>query len=529
MEKSKSRVSFDKALLVFQVALLAVFALLFLLKAFTTLNWRMEHDTPLMHYTAFMMDMHHAVPYRDIFVTDMPGTFAFHYAIGKLFGYGDAPFRYVDLALLAILLAAIYGFMSRFGRWSALWAAILFGLVYLSQGQTMSLQRDYIGIIPISIALLCIPVKTGRPVGLWRFALIGLLFGMSALIKPHLAIALPIVLGAILAFRWNVQRRSGRDFLMCAAVSAASFMIPVGTALAWLAAHSALGPFKDILFKYIPLHNSLTGAHQSIYGLDRVLYLVKNTFTFGGFEALLLCALFAYHRVLDKDDDAATAISVSCLLLCTSIFAVYPAIAGMFWTYHYMPFAFFCVISMGLCFSERPRLSSGNFTYRMKETFPVLIVVIAITVQLPLFHYASSLAVDLRLGSEAHAPKKGRVDEIANWLKTRLRPGDLVQPLDWTGGSVHGMLIAEAKLATRFMYNYCFYHNINDPYIKKLRLIFINELVLSKPHFIIQMENTQLPTGGNTNHDFPELQKILDDYYAEAKKGDGYRILERRQ
>ena len=230
-------------------------AALFLLKAYTSLRWRMEHDTPLFHYAAFLMDKHHLVPYRDIFETSMPGTFAFHYLIGKLFGYGDVAFRYVDLTLLSALLVATYVFMGRFGRLVAIWAAILFGLVYLSWGQTMSLQRDYLGVIPIAFALLCLPVKTDIPVRLARFALIGLLFGLSVLIKPHLGIGLPIVFGTLLTFRWHSQRKSRLDFLKCAAVSGVSLLVPGEHCSGLVGCQFSANPVCNIMFfNYLPLH-----------------------------------------------------------------------------------------------------------------------------------------------------------------------------------------------------------------------------------------------------------------------------------
>ena len=227
----------DKALKAFQTSMLVMFAALLLLKALTTLQWRMAQDTPLLHYAAFLMDRHHLVPYRDIFETSMPGTLAFHYLIGKLFGYGDAAFRVVDLTLLAVLLVATFLFMLRFGRLVAVWSALLFGLVYLAQGQAMSLQRDYVGVLPIAFALLCIPDKAGTPVRLWRFLATGLLFGLSVLIKPHLAIAIPIVFATLLAFRRHSQARSTRDLIRCAAVTGVSLLVPVTLALAWLDAH----------------------------------------------------------------------------------------------------------------------------------------------------------------------------------------------------------------------------------------------------------------------------------------------------
>ena len=94
----------DKILFAIGTTTLIAAATLLLLVAFGSLGWRIEHDTPHFHYVAFLMDKYDRVPYRDIFDLQMPGTYAFHYAIGKLFGYGDLGFRIVDLGLLSVLL-----------------------------------------------------------------------------------------------------------------------------------------------------------------------------------------------------------------------------------------------------------------------------------------------------------------------------------------------------------------------------------------------------------------------------------------
>ena len=124
-------------------------------------------------------------------------------------------------------------------------------------------------------------------------------------------------------------------------------------------------------------------------------------------------------------------------------------------------------------------------------------------------------------------PKGGRVDEIADWLKSRLLPGDTVQPLDWTGGSIHAMLLAEAKLATRFIYDCHFYHHISSTYTQKLRESFIEQLHETTPRFIIEI-STRKPwvSGIDTTREFPKLKDFLDDYYKIAFKGDGYLIYE---
>jgi hypothetical protein len=116
-------------------------------------------------------------------------------------------------------------------------------------------------------------------------------------------------------------------------------------------------------------------------------------------------------------------------------------------------------------------------------------------------------------------------DEITNYLKENLKEGDKVQPLDWTGGAVHAMLISNAKIATRFIYDFHFYHHINSPYIIKLKKEFIQGLKQSHPKYIIQVfENRTWPNGPDTSLDFEELNSFLEQNYTIVKEGSGYRI-----
>ncbi len=521
---------FNKVLLNFQKTTLAILTGLFLLQVFNSLEWRMEHDTPLLHYTGFLIKTFDLVPYKDIFETSMPGTFAFHYLVGALFGYGDFAFRLVDLLLLGALLAVTYMFMRRFGRFPALWAVVLFGLIYLGEGQTMSLQRDYIGIIPIAFALLTIPARAHTAVSLYRFALVGLLFGLSVLIKPHLAIALPLIFGTLISFRWSVGSKSWLDFLLCGVVCVVSFCVPVLISVIWLAANSALQDFSDILFHYLPMHSAMAGSHHALAGQSRIAYLLLNSVKMGGYGILALVALFAYYRILRYvDTGKANAISVICLALCTIAYAVYPTIAGKFWNYHYMPFAYFCSLSVSLCLYTSSEPLPSNSSPKFRAALPFVIFLSALLLQINFPRYVARSFSEFQSGPEVHAPKGGRVDEIADWLKSRLHPGDTVQSLDWTGGAIHAMLIVKAELATRFMYDYHFYHHVSSAYTRQLRENFIKQLRNSSPRFIVEI-TTSKPwiSGTDTIREFPELRMFIGGHYKVAFKGDGYLIYEHR-
>ncbi len=522
--------SLDKALLAIHAAILTVFVGLLLLQAFNSLGWRMEHDTPLLHYAGFLIDEHGLVPYKDIFETSMPGTFAFHYLVGALFGYGDLAFRLVDLALLGALLVATFWFMARFGRLPALWAVVLFGVAYLGEGQDMSLQRDYIGIVPIAFSLLAIPGRISAAVHLGRFAIVGLLFGLSALIKPHLVIGLPIVFGALVTFRWHSKNKSLLDLVYCGAVCAASFLVPFLIAVFWLGSSSALSHFIDIYSQYLPMHSAVAGSNKNLTGISHVRYLVEGTLGLGGYSALFVCSLFAYYRASIYDNlDKVLVITTTSLFLCTAAYATYPTIAGKFWDYHYMPFAYFCSISSALCLFSWPDFSASSSLPCFRKALPLIILIGAVTLQGLLPRGVFRALSDLQSGSEAHAPKGGRVDEIADWLKSRLRPGDTVQPLDWTGGSIHGMLLSEAKLATRFMYDYHFYHHVSSAYTLRLRESFMGQLHEAAPRFIIEVhEDKPWVSGVDTTREFPELRMFLEGYYEVVYRGDGYHIYEQK-
>ena len=135
---------------------------------------------------------------------------------------------------------------------------------------------------------------------------------------------------------------------------------------------------------------------------------------------------------------------------------------------------------------------------------------------------------DQLAGRKPPAPNGGRVEEIAQFLKSKkLGADDRVQPLDWTGGAVHAMLIAEARPATRFIYNYHFYHHISRPYIQHLRKELMEGLTANPPRLIIEVDASPRPTGIDTTTEFPELSSFIASTYRAAKRGDGYTVFER--
>jgi hypothetical protein len=103
-----------------------------------------------------------------------------------------------------------------------------------------------------------------------------------------------------------------------------------------------------------------------------------------------------------------------------------------------------------------------------------------------------------------------------------------VQPLDWTGGTIHAMLISEAVTATPYIFDYYFYHHVSEPYMQELRRRFMERLKEENPRFMIDMVATPRPTGKDTTTEFPELQNFMHNNYIVVYKGNGFTILEKK-
>ncbi len=497
-----------------------------------SLKWRMVHDSPLFHYVSFLSQRHNYVIYKDVFETSMPGIFVFHSFITKVFGYSASAFRAVDIVWLAILLAVTWQIMKPLGKRVAWGSVVLFGLSYFQLGPMVSLQRDYIGILPVCLAVLLVTATSGgHPYRYWKSFIAGFLFGLSATIKPHLAIGLPLVL----FFLWretadnskpSTAKRSLSGLYICLA-AIMGFAIPLLTCFFWLWRNGALPYFLEMASTYLPLHLGLTYGHRAISGTDRIIYLIRSFKELGGLHIWLLPGFFGFFlAVFDLKLPRREKNLIYLLAGLTALYSIYPVFAGQFWGYHWMPFQYFVILFASLALL---RIPEQLYTLR-KRLFPIIILGLSVFLALD---SPVSFSGQLLHIPEIYPPvawENGRVDEITGFLKSKLKPGDRVQPLDWTGGAVHAMLLSKAQAATPYIYDYHFYHHISTPYIQKLRQHFINKFIEVMPRFVIEVD-TDKPwvSGPNTTRDFKELQNILETYYSITYKGNGYNILELRK
>lgn len=497
-----------------QVVVLSLLTLLACAKAVGSLGWTMMHDTPLMHYGAFLMERHGLFPYADFFVTDMPGTYLLHRLMVGAFGYGDLAFRWVDVVALGGVSVLTVATLRRFGGRVGWAAAVVFALLYLDLGRNQSLQRDYLGMIAVIVGIYLGSRTAAR--GLWRYAAIGVCFGVAATIKPHLVVGWPVVVGGA----WWAAHESWRGVWKPFAVSAAGAAAIGVAALGWVASHGALDDLWTMATQYIPLHTSISGLNEVLPDDERWLQLLERASRMGGYGAILLCAVLGLGRVM-RSSDPAIVVRARVLAVLLVAYGVYPAIAGKFWPYHFIPFLYCASLGAGLCLGRGDGDASGR-------GLGLIALVLAVTVQLSLPGYVRETVEDL---AEPDGGKRvERIEEVAAWLREHLEEGDRVQPLDWArGGAVHAMLRAEARIATEFLYSYHFYHHVSHPFVQELRARFLQQMEQVQPRFVVDMRRIMHRVSGlDTVREFPALDGILRSRYRPVASGDRWVIYARR-
>lgn len=482
-----------------------------------SLRWRMTHDTPLLYYIAFLMNRFGAVPYVDVFTNQSPGALAFHALIYALFGASDRAFRLLDLAWLGLITLATLPLLRPLGR-MATWAGVaLFALSYLRLEQEVSFQRDFIGILPVALAAALI--AQGRATTVRRF-LAGLCLGLAVTLKPHLGLGLPVLMLYDLLAADAAGERSPwlRRAARLSWPYALGLALPVAAMLLWVWQLGAWPAYRQLNTAALPLYLRMNGEHQALFGVNRLLYLFQNYARVGGLSLWLAPAALSLY--LAAGLPPAYAVMRRRILLLAALaltYSLYVLLGGKFWEYHWLPFQYFLILTAaaGLALLQLPAPAAQR-----RVTIVILTLVIFLA-SLPSHAFYGQL-----WGQPPRPPKGGRVDAIAAFLQTHLRPGETVQQLDWTGGATQSMLIAEARMATPYMEDYVFYHAVDHPFVQAQRQRFLAALAQARPRFVIDISATPRPNGPGSSLDFPELRAFLAAHYIPVAEGEGYVIYE---
>ena len=498
-----------KVLRVLLALAIAIGGIAAVVAALASLHWRYAHDSPLMIYAGWLVS-NGAVPYRDFFDMNMPGPYFAMWAMGQVFGWGDLGFRLFDLLCLAAISIFTYQWLRKMGSWSAPTAPVLFALWYLRGGPWMSLQREYLGLVPLAAMLATATAGREGSISIRRCFFSGVFAGLTLLIKPQFLMLCAPLLAYIATIGQRPIPLSRRLVSFGAGVT-----LVLAAMLLYLLATDSLRSFWQIVVNYWPLYAHMTGDHVPISGLDRLLYIARTLRD----KLLVFYLPMAVVGIVAMDHVRKNQRLLWLIAALLAAAALYPAAAGQFWSYHWIPFSYFAVCAASLAAVPQEPKS-------LATVLPAALLVFLLA------FYSSTTADDLWFRYMAQnieaPPKNGVPDEVAGFLRGHMKKGDTVQPLDWSGGAVHGMLMARAPLATRFMYDFHFYHHVNHPYVAALREEFMAELSAAHPRFIVDVfENKPWPNGPETSRDFPALQKHLEAHYRLAQLGESYRIWER--
>ncbi len=523
MKNTQSIPLFHKAVEGVKYLFLASLATVFLVELGLSLHWQLQYDSAFLHYVAYLINEHGFVPYRDIFELNMPGTYLFHMAIGRMFGYSDFAFRMVDIAWLTATLTVTWFIMKPVGRVVAFASCLLFGLIYLGSGPSTSLQRDAITILPIATALLLATRHSSNNlINNFIHFLLGILFAIVALIKPHLAIGLPALIVYKCIYDTNALKSVKTLIKHCIVggiFALVGFLATLTMPFLWLWRIGGLQPFWDIFSSYVPLYLQMSGDFQFRETLYRVIDVLRLYLKFGGFDILLMTSMFGMYIVLIKSMSAATKKLAILLLSFVILYSISAAIGGKLWVYHWMPYVYFASLCTAMVLFSSPLFE--NLHRSIILPLLIFIVTVMMTVR------PAQVAVQQVFYDQQPAIMKGRVDEIATYLNEHLSPTDKVQPLEWIGGAVHAMLISKSVVATPYITDFQFYHHVSNPYIQKLRKNFMIKLKGEMPTFIIEVYETSRVSGLDTTDNFPELRKFIKQNYKKDYTGDGFDIFRR--
>lgn len=498
-------------------ALTASAGIFFLYLLVRSRHWEYEHDTPLLQYCGFLMHRYGWMPYRDFFETSMPGTFLFHQAVVSVFGRGNLAFIFVNDCLLMLLLAVSYLWMRQLSRPAAVLFICWYGAFYLASGPGELMQRDWLALLPMTLAFAVMAHVQAPKFG--AALAVGFLLGLCACIKPQLAVAaMPILLGLHLldnrpATQPLTQTLAG-FLLRTAAPAGLGLALPIIAVLGWLAHRGALGAFASMVRNYLPLHIQQTGDHVFLSPAQRWRYLLTNAINLNGYWPMMMAAMIGFvliDRQFAKQPRQQLLFRLAFSML--AIYAIEPVLSGQFWEYHYDPFQYWLIAILSLLVV--PALS--DFRY---FAIPGLVLLSSIG-------YSFSRHHVVHAGPAEH----GHVADMVRTINKMVPPSAPVQPIDWTTGAVQALLRTEHPIGTRFLYDYHFYHHVQNPVIQDLRGEFVSELIAHRVPFVLEVSRSykDVMTGINTSDHFDELTRVLNERYEPVYEGDVYRLLRLKQ
>ena len=468
-----------------------------------------EMDLAMIHYCAFLINEKGLLLYRDIFENNFPGPFFFHALIGKVFGYGAYPIRFLDACIIFSLAVLSWKILSPISKASAILAPALFTIIYFIGGTVAAFQRDYIAIVPIAVALALLCKPNVNP--LRDAAFIGACCGIACSFKPNFVVVMP-ALFLILLMKLSGSLTSNLKQTLLAMCSAFIFVFSIP--FLWALHHADFSEFIAIYKSYTPIYVS---TRTDLYHYDNLQQQWKELLTMQA-SHLMKMGMFSIPGLLwawrQQRDNPRALIHLRYLAIITFAIAWHEIIAGKYWFAHLLPPYFFTA----LCFSLL--LTPANSKAVNIEKI-LRVIIIAITMYCAVF-VAGKFSFNMLDSKHYNAENYNiRSKKIARYLQQHLQPGDKVQSLDGSGDGQGALLLAQATTATRFVEDIPLYLQPDSPVTQGFRREFLDSMQVNPPAFFVYIHNFWHPAGGNRLKEFKELNQFLEKNYKEAEMEDG--------
>jgi hypothetical protein len=459
-------------------------------------GWPLVHDAPLMHYVAWRIQ-EGAVPYRDLFDMNFPGVYVAHLWLLRTLGAGDHAFRVFDLGLLVAIGAGLCAALRSSGPWGGPAAAALFALYHVAGGPWLAGQRDLF-LCAFLVWSLAAAIASAHATGAERVRWIGaaaLAAGVAVWVKPH-----AVLVGPPLA--WWAWRGPTRGRALAAV--AMGLLLPAAAMVGWLGVTGGLGAFTDVTLGYLlPLYSRL--------GRTDVLHELAARDYGGAVLTGLACWATLGGAALARGRRW-PALGVLAVGLAYGVAHFW--LQGRGWEYHFYPLALFLTALGGA--------GLGAAATDGRRLLAVMLVLALLGTTGALWRKGWN-----NVAPDWIAARMARVDRLTTALRPLVETGGTVQVLDTTEGGVHALLRLRARQPTRFIYDFHFRHDVDHPYVRRLRGELMSALRSQPPAAVVLLEHGWPESGYGRLAEFSELQAWLLEGYSLTEEGDGFRLYRR--
>jgi hypothetical protein len=397
----------------------------------------------------------------------------------------------------------------------ALSGTITFSLIYFIGGTVLSLERDFILLLPIILPILFSFSFSNRFINLKSFV-IGFCCAVAASIKPHAIIVFPLLFVFNLFFNYeeNFSILKTKRILKPLFYSFLGLSLPVLLTLIYLWISGSFNTFWEIQTNFTALYRNskMLLVHDPTMPIND--YIFNKIIKLQGYRPFLLPAICGFYISIFRSSlNRLQKLLIYLFFALSILFFLYVLIAGKFLYYHWVPFVY-CLICLGsTCFIQQKE-STSKFK-ALFELLPLIIIFSIISIQLlrtPNRQYFVHELTDTPTGNDDLYPLYPDIYKTADYLKENLRPGDKVLPIDDIGLAIHSMYLARAELATYYPVEALFAFGEaefpNSIYFQQIHKDYMNRFNTAKPRFVIDFSSEKR---------YVDLEQILDSDYVAIK------------